>query len=188
MVHPMDAPVKPWYPNRMGTIHKAKAMRTALHLASNALYGMHYVRLDPDGTLWGTDGYALVQSKDAHDLDLSRTLYIVPPNTYRAGGGEVEFRIDRDKGEMVEVRARSERTHETTMVEDINTMPPLVRALPSPLEDWPEGGIFFDSIRAGKVAEVYGLSHGVWLPAPQNRVILDGLDEGDFITLAGMRK
>lgn len=162
-------------------------MRLALKLMADAEPAMAYIRLDPGGVLWATDGVALVHSLDAHDGDLSESLYISSERRVSIAAGVTGYRLDVAEGVLYEVRPRSEVPHEVSIERGVPYVP-VGKALPGNLATDPQRVPYFDSIRGGAVAHAYGLKVGVWLPGlGDDRVYLMGLDDGDLVVMAGVR-
>lgn len=167
---------------------KPPAVRAALTIAHGAWENLAVVRLDPDGTLWATDGVVIIRSKEAHDADISEPLYVGAPKSYRTNGGEVGYRLDVGEGVLIEERPRSEREWQVEVSRG-RPYPNVAAVMPGNLAKRMVTSPVFDSIRGGKVAEAYGLSLGVWGPGHKKDFVeLEGLDDGDTIIMARVRR
>lgn len=168
-------------------IQKPEAMRTALVIAKGANAGLQWVRLDPDGTLWATDGVALIRSLGAHTGDIQQTLYVSAPEGYRPNGNETGYQLDVSECLLKEERPRSSRDWTVRVSRDVS-YPAVAKVIPNHLQGKATTRPDFDSIIGGRLAEAYGLQRGVWVAgAHKDRVYLQGVEEGDAVILAGLK-
>lgn len=162
-------------------------MRLALTIAKGANSGLQWVRLDPDGTLWATDGIALVRSLGAHTGDITQALYVSAPDGYRPNGNEVGYQLDVSECILKEERPRSSRDWVVQVSKDV-PYPPVANIVPNHFQRDADLRPEFDSIVAGRLADAYGLKRGVWVAGPHpDRVYLRGVSEGDLVVLGGIR-
>lgn len=162
-------------------------MRAALTIAKGANDGLRWVRLDPDGTLWATDGIALIRSLEAHTGDIAQSLYVSAPDGYRPNGNEVGYRLDVSECILKEERPRSSRDWTVQVTTGVK-YPPVANIIPNHFQRDAKLRPEFDSIVAGRLADAYGLKRGVWVAGPHpDRVYLRGVSEGDLVVLAGTR-
>jgi hypothetical protein len=169
-------------------ISKAAAFRAAVKIArsGDGLPGWgDGVALWPGGTLYATDGFALLRSLNAHDADLDEPLLVSTKGLSAPSKASLSYTLDLETSTLTEVSPRSQKQSEVavsrTSSEDY---PPIERIIATPLS---EGVLPFDSIRAGAIADAYGLAHGIWVAGPEWTVSLLGVEEGDTILLAQMR-
>lgn len=148
---------------------------------------MPFVALYPDGSIGATDGVALVHSSGAHDADVAQPL-LVRPVRASLSSGSTAYRLSDCLTELVEVRPRSEATIDVS-VETGARIPSIHKAVPGNLTPVAGEIPLFDSIIAGRLASDYGLKRGVWVKGPwSDRVYLSGVEEGDLVVLAGIRR
>lgn len=157
-------------------------------MARNADEHLGYVVLYPDGSLGATDGVSMLMSRDAHDADVDSPLYIKGEGSLSLSKTADSYALSDDMVHLIERRPRSEATFDVSVQRGVK-MPDLHRAVPTHLTPVAGEAPAFDSIVGGRIASDYGLDRGVWSRGPwADRVYLEGVDEGDLIVLAGIRR
>lgn len=170
-------------------LHNTRATRLAFKIASWADGNLGHVMLDPDGSMWATDGFVMIRSVQAHDAEVTKPIFVSPKKTTFSVNPE-GFSLSTEEGVLIEHRARSEASFDVEIKRGIR-FPNVRNAIPNHLNISRKGDKtdmpHFDSILAGKVAHEYGLKRGIWVAGSGvNRVYLKDLDDGDLIILAGI--
>lgn len=167
-------------------IRKANALRLALRMAQHAPEHLGVVALYPDGNLAATDGISLVFSRDAHESEVP--LSIRPGRALPVSKTADSYALDVGESQLVERRPRSEGRIDVEVLRGID-LPKVYVAIPTHLTPVAGEAPPFDSIVAGRIATDYGLERGVWRRGPwDDRVYLEGVDDGDTVVLAGVRR
>lgn len=170
-------------------LNNARATRLAFKIASWAEDNLSYVMLDPDGSMWATDGYVMIRSLQAHDAEITKPIFVSSKKTTFSANPE-RFSLSVEDGTLTEHRARSEASFDAEVRRGIR-FPNVRNAIPNHLVVSQKGAKtdtpHFDSILAGRVAHEYGLKRGVWVAGSGvNRVYLKDVEDTDLVMLAGI--
>lgn len=171
----------------MVTIKNVSAFRLASFLAlqtKNNGSAFGFIRLGVDGSLTASDTLGMVHSVDAHDAVLHSDLFIRPSKVIASA--TVHVRIDVGDGVIVEERARSEVRLPAEVKYGLSY--PDVSKYLSTDSSRELSGLVFDCIRAGKIADHYGFSRGVFVESKCAPVLeLRDTQECDRVILAPMQ-
>lgn len=165
-------------------LYNPEATRLAFRLAQSGEDHLKWVYLSSDGTLFASDGFAMVMSKQSHEIE--RDLYVRMTKYTRLSTSGASYTIDTDADTLTEHRPRSQETYGIELTEYV-PFPNVYRRIPHRLTSWPKEIPPFDSIRAGKIAGDYGLERGIWYGGPgTDAVHLSDVGPNDLVILAAV--